>query len=357
MKIYKIKGEMPKANGSPDLFVGIDVHQTTWHVTIVHDGTILRSLGIPAEWEVLRKLLDRYKAYQIHAVYEAGYFGYSLYDRLVAHGAHCLVAAPSLIPREYGNRVKTDRIDSKKLALALYQGALTSVDVPTEEERSHCTVIRRRHQLVRDCVRTQQRIKAELRFYGIPFPSSRGRWSKVFVENLHKLQFKDRWLAESFQQLLVEYDHLIEQIAKQTRLIQELAKTDRYRDRVKILRTIPGIGLLIAMEFLIELRDVRRFRNGDKIAAYVGLTPSQYSSGEHVRMGRITRIGKGHLRSLLIEASWVLISKDPAMEEKYNALKKRTGSKKAIVAIARTLLVRARRVLLDGIPYVLGKAA
>jgi transposase len=357
MKIYKIRLQRAKVQGSPDLYVGIDVHLKTWHVTILHEGAILFSSGIPGQWEVLGKLLDRYKGYRIHAVYEAGYFGYSLYDHLVHYGANCFVAAPSIIPRSFGNRVKTDRIDSTKLAVLLWQGALNSITVPTQEERSHRTVVRRYHQLVRDCIRIQLRIKAELRFNDIPFPSITGSWTKQFVENLHRLKFTDRWLQESFNQLLTAYDQLRAQIDKQRHLIHELAKLDRYRDRVKILRTIPGIGILTAMEFLVELQDMRRFRTGDQLAAYVGLTPSQHSSGEHVRMGRITRIGKGQLRGMLVEASWILIRKDPLLRAKYEALKHRAGAKKAIVAIARKLLIRARRVILDGTPYVSGKAA
>jgi transposase len=357
MKIYRIKSETAKRHGSPDLYVGIDVHQKTWHVTILHDGDAQFSSGIPGQWEILRKLLDRYKAFKIHAVYEAGYFGYGLYDHLIHYGANCSVIAPSLIPRSFGNRVKTDRLDSTKLAVILWQGMLKSITVPTPEERSHRTVIRRYHQLVRDCVRVQLRIKAELRFNDIPFPSITGPWTKQFIENLHRLKFTDRWLQESFSQLLTEFDQLRAQIDKQQCLIHELAKLDRYRDRVTILRTIPGLGILTAMEFLVELQDMRRFRTGDQLAAYVGLTPSQHSSGEHVRMGRITRIGKGQLRGMLVEASWILIRKDPLLRAKYETLKHRAGAKKAIVAIARKLLVRARRVVLDGTPYVSGKAA
>ena len=179
MKMYKILSTRAKVQDSHDLYVGIDVHLKTWHVTILHDGKILFSYGIPGKWEALRKLLDRYKGYSIHAVYEAGYFGYGLYDRLRDYGASCLVAAPSLLPRQHGNRVKTDRRDSKKLSLWLSQGSLVGVTVPSVEERSHLAVIRRRHQLVKDCVRTQLRIKAEFRFHDLPFPEIRDRKSVV----------------------------------------------------------------------------------------------------------------------------------------------------------------------------------
>ena len=364
MKMYNIGSGEANNIGNPfqtfvgkDLYVGIDVHKVSWHVTLVCEGRVVKSMNIPGSWDVLKRILERFKGCRIYTVYEAGYFGYSLYDQLVHTGYNCTVVAPSLVPLMYGNKVKTDRGDSTKLALLLWQGALKSIYVPTEEERSHRTVVRRYHQLVKDCVRTQVRIKAEVRFYNIPFPAVKGAWTKQFIENLHRLTFRDRWLQESFSRLLSVYDHLRGEIDKQRKVIYELAKIDRYRESVKLLRTIPGVGILTAMEFLVELQDVRRFGTGDKLAAYVGLTPSQHSSGQHVRMGRITRVGRGQLRAMLVEAAWILIRKDQVMRMKYEALKYRIGGKKAIVAIAHKLLLRARRVVLDGSPYRLDMAA
>ena len=160
-------------------------------------------------------------------------------------------------------------------------------------------------------------------------------------------------MQESFFRLLEQYEFLTEQILKQTKLLRELSQTSLYRERVEILGTVPGIGLIAAMELLVELQDVSRFREADKLAAYVGLTPSQYSSADKIRMGRITRIGKNSLRGTLVEASWKLIAKDKAMRQKYDRIKARSGGKRAIVAIARMLLLRLRRILLDGCPYVL----
>ncbi len=124
-----------------------------------------------------------------------------------------------------------------------------------------------------------------------------------------------------------------------------------------ILRSAQGFGVLAAMEFLVELQDMERFHKADQLAAYVGLTPSQYSSGEKIRMGRITGVGKSTLRGTLIQASWTIIRKDPAMREKYDRIKLHSGSKRAIVAIARMMLLRLRRILLDREMYVIGKAA
>jgi transposase len=340
-----------------DLFVGIDLHKIRWHVTIRTVDLELFNAGIPGNWESLQRILARYAGHQLQAVYEAGYFGFRLHDRLVEHGIPCIVTPPSLVPQEYGNRVKTDRRDSSKLAHLLAKGMLKRVWVPSEEELYHRQVIRRRRQLVRDRVRTQSRIKAELRFYGVHLEEPRGGWTKIYFETLRSIRFGNHWMQESFNRLLELYEFLSAQIDKQTQLLRELSETALYRERLAILQSIPGIGLISAMELLLELQDVSRFRRAEQLAAYVGLTPSQYSSADKVRMGRITGIGKNTLRSLLVEASWTLIRKDQAMREKYDRIKIRSGGKRAIVAIARTLLLRMRRMLLDGRAYALPLAA
>ena len=339
------------------LFAGIDIHLLQWHFTIRTEDVEIFSGSIPGTWEAIQKLLDRYPGTLMHTVYEAGYFGYWLHDKLVEYGAQCVVTPPSLLPIEYGNKVKTDRRDSRKLAQLLAKDMLKRVWVPSPEERFHRQVIRRRRQLISDRVRTQNRIKAELRFYGIQIPETTSKWSKAYLMNLHRLKFNNYWMQESFQRLLEEYDFLSEQIKKQTTVLRALAEMPLYKERVKILRTVPGIGLIAAMELLLELQEMERFRRADQLAAYVGLTPSQYSSADKVRMGRITAIGKNDLRGTLIEVAWRLIGKDRAMRKRYERIKVRAGGKRAIVAIARITLLRTRRMLLDNKPYVMGRAA
>jgi transposase len=218
-------------------------------------------------------------------------------------------------------------------------------------------VVRRRRQIVRDRVRTQNRIKAELRFHGVHLEEPRGGWTQIYFARLQRTDFGNRWMQESFNRLLEQYEFLCMQIDKQTQLLRELSETVLYRKRVEILQSIPGIGMISAMELLLELQDVSRFRRAEQLAAYVGLTPSQYSSADKVRMGRITGIGKNTLRAILVEASWQLITKDQVMREKYDRIKIRSGGKRAIVAIARTLLLRMRRMLLDERAYTLQLAA
>jgi transposase len=350
-----MKGYIQKAVEGKDIFVGIDLHRARWHVTVRTADDEVCSRSLPGEWEALRKLLLRFKgAKSVKVTYEAGCFGYWLHERLVSRGYECIVAAPSRIPRESGNRVKTDPKDSRKLAYLLATKGLNSVWVPSRQELCHRQVIRRRGQLMGDRVRVQNRIKGELRFFGIPFPEVSGQWSKAFVKKLWEIDLGDRFAQQSFEQLLKQYEFLAQQIVEQTRLLRELSQTDQYRERVKIAQSAPGIGLISAMQILLELQDMGRFRRGYRLGAYVGLTPSQYSSGERTRMGRITRAGKGAVRAALVEASWTLIRKDKAMEEKYERIKARRGGKRAIVAIARMFLLRLRRMLLDGTPYAMG---
>ena len=337
-----------------DVFVGIDLHKRTWHITIRTIDLVVFSASIPGKWEALSKLLDRYKKAKIHAVYEAGYFGFWLFDKLTERGVDCIVTPPSLIPQEYGNRVKTDRLDSSKLARFLSKGLLSQIYVPSRQERFHRQVLRRRRQIVRDRVRVQNRIKAELTFYGIDLPAPHGKWTQVYFGNLCKIKFRNKWMQESFKRLLEQYEFLCSLIDEQTKVLKKLAQLPLYRERVEILRSIPGIGIIGSMEILLELQDISRFKRADRLAAYVGLTPSQYSSADKIRMGRITGIGKNSVRTALVESCWLLISKDEAMRKKYDNIKARSGSKRAIVAIARHLLLCIRRMLLDNQPYRFG---
>ena len=339
------------------IFLGIDLHKTTWYVTARTKDQELFTKGIPGKWWVLEHLLDCFSGCRIKAVYEAGYFGYWLHDKLNSVGVECIVTPPSLIPQQYGNKVKTDRRDSHKLALLFSKGLLKGVYVPSRQELSHRQVLRRRTQLIQNRVRTQNRIKAELRFYGIEAPTPQGRWSKSYIQMLGDIQFDNNWCQQNFKRLLEEFEFLTCQIEKQTQLLKEMSKMPIYKNRVAILTSIPGVGTLTALEILLELHNMERFRRSEQIAAYVGLTPAQYSSGDKVRMGRITGIGKSHLRATLVEASWQLIRRDESMRKIYERIKHGSGAKRAIVGIARRLLLIARKMLIENQMYKRPQAA
>lgn len=330
------------------LYVGIDVHKRTYHMTgKFSDGREVFNFGMAADKDALVKYLSRWGLDRVEVVYEAGYFGYSLHDYLVECGARCIVTPPSLIPGEYGNKVKTDKRDSRKLSTYLSKGLLKRVYVLSETERNHRQVIRTRRQLINDRKRKQNQIKSFMAQYGLELPKEQGAWTKRFVWHLKRIRFNDRWLGKCFKQLLDAYEFTDNQVAEQTALLKELAKTDMYSERVKILTSIPGIGIISAMELLLELQEVERFRTAGQLAAYVGLTPSQFSSGDNVRMGHITRVGKPQLRAILIEAAWILIRKDTKARKTYERIRARAGGKRAIVAVARRLLIQSRRMIIN----------
>ena len=160
-------------------------------------------------------------------------------------------------------------------------------------------------------------------------------------------------LNRSLKALVDLFNYLSAEKKKITKDVLELAKEEKYAKRVELLESIPGIGILSAMEILVELQDITRFKTTNELAAYLGLTPSQYSSGEHIRMGHITHAGNKRARTTLVESSWILIGKDPEMKRKYQRIKERRGGKRAVIAVARNLSGRIRRMLLDHVPYEL----
>ncbi len=136
--------------------------------------------------------------------------------------------------------------------------------------------------------------------------------------------------------------------------IRNLSNTDEYEERVRFLMTVPGIARLSAMEILTELGDMKRFKSNDHLASFLGLTPSEFSSGGFIKKGHITRCGNKRIRTCLVESSWRLICYDAVMRKKYDKIKYRRGAKKAIVAIARNLCGRIRGMMLRKEQYVKG---
>jgi len=265
------------------------------------------------------------------------------------------VVPPSLIPIESGNKVKTDKRDSRKLAKLLEGNMLKKVYVLSEEDRADRELLRTRRQVLEHRNDVARQIKSKLLFYGIRSPfSARGRWTKPYLRWVKGLLFEREGLKTSFQSLMELYEYLSAQMVKMNRKVMELSRSEKYLDKVRLLRSVPGIGILIGMEILVELQDMERFKRADELASYIGLTPSEFSTGQYVRQGRITRCGNKRVRTCLVESSWILITKDPLMRFKYNRLKAMKGAKRAIIAIARKLIIRIRRILLNKEAYVVG---
>jgi transposase len=249
-----------------------------------------------------------------------------LHDALVEAGFDSMVTPPSLVPR-VGGRVKTDRPESRKLAAMLAGGFLKRVHVLTPEERADRQLLRTRNQIERHRKQTQAQITSMLLFHGkrAPRPLLERR-SEAHVKWITHREGDHPALKTSMQALLKLYRYLTQQLKVMTTAMEELAQTDKYRERAALVTQIAGMGIYTAMSILIELQDVERFRKAEQLASYLGLTPSQSSSGERRRLGEMTRCGNPRLRTRFVESSWTLIRYDLAERERSERIKHQTGS-------------------------------
>jgi transposase len=335
--------------------IGIDVHKRSWQVTAISEGTVLFRGSIPPIYDSLQRLIRRFSGCKITVAYEAGPCGFGLHDLLERDGIPCLVVPPSLIPVESGSKVKTDKRDSLKVAILLDRRMLKNVFVLSRDQRMDRDLLRTRKQLVHHRADVMRQIKSKLLFHSIEIEGEKGRsWSSRYIRNIVDRDYQSDALKASVEALLEVYGHLSCMIRSLSKQVNALSKTEKYKTDVALLMSIPGVGRLSAMEILTELGDVRRFRSNEHLASFLGLTPSEYSSGEHTRKGRITRCGNKWVRTCLIECSWTLIGYDGVIREKYERIKSRRGAKRAIVAVAKTLAGRIRGLLLRREEYVLG---
>lgn len=332
--------------------VGVDVHKASYHVAVVTD---LRGLVVtwtqPADPDLLAERLGPLRTQIAQVVYEAGPTGFALARRLRVAGYPAEVIAPSKIPTMPGPEAKSDRLDCRKLAVFAQKGPLRPVRVPTEREEADRQVLRLREQMAHKLRVVQQQIKALLLQHGIAEPTGLTHWSGSAVEALRRLQV-DAELRFCLDVMLDERQHALEQVARATRRLEELAKADRHRATVSTLRTVPGVGPITAMTFRVELHEPERFDDGGQVARMIGLAPQVLQSGPTRREGGIVKSGNARLRTVLVEAAWRWVGGDEAAAKKYRRLVASTGNgKKAIVGMARRLAILLWRMSRSGEPY------
>lgn len=324
-----------------ELFVGIDVSITSWHLTVRCQGQTVLSTAIPPTLLSLEGVLKRFPGCRLHSVYEAGGFGYWLHDWLLAHQVDSIVVSPAHVPLEAGNRVKTDRRDSLKLATLLEAGILRPIFIPPLTVRGARELVRQRDRLQRLRRASMNRLKSLFLAHAIQVPFPRPRhWGGAFCRWLETLTLEDTFLQETLHEARGVFFQLDTRLKQLDARLRQVARCEPYDASTALLTTVYGIGELTALTLSVEVVDWSRFPSGEVFSAYVGLTPSQYSSGDKIRHGRITRTGNRILRSLLVEASWFLIRKDPTMRAFYEKIKIRRGAKRAIIAVARKLCHR-----------------
>lgn len=328
----------------PTTFVGMDVHKQDIVVAML----VANAPGV-VEWRVaneptavrrLAKRIQREGGGQAHCVYEAGPCGYALQRQLQQQGVVCDVVAPSMIPIRPGEKIKTDRRDARKLAELARAQLLTVVRPPTEDEEAVRDLCRGRDDARLDLMRARHRLGKFLLRRGRVFGTGSRAWSQAhrwwlgtqaFERTAERVMFEDYLLA-------------VEQVAARKRSLElhleDLAREPRYAEAVGWLRCFRGIDTTTAITVLAELHDFRRFRSPSQLMAFLGLVPSEYSSGSKQQRGGITRTGNRHVRRLLIEAAWHHRHKPRVGEA---LARRRHGQPAAIIALADKAQLRLSR--------------
>lgn len=346
-----------------DIFVGIDVHKKHFTVTIQGALLVYKTFNQPPESKPLvNYLIKHFPKANYFAAYEAGFCGFWLHKELESQGINCIVVNPSDVPStDKEKKQKRDKLDSRKLARALKNGELKAIHVPEIQIQQDRGLLRTRKQFVGNQTRCRNRIKSLLDFYGIRIPEkfnqSGSHWSHRFMIWLEQIDLAEKSGTESLKLLLQEAKSTRLLLLQAQRAIRELSLTLRYKEDLKLLLSVPGVGMLTGMLLLTEIGDINRFKGIDHLCSYVGLMPNVYASGEKERVGDITKRGNKHLRRNLIECSWVAVRNDPALGLKYHELCGRMKGNKAIIRIARKLLNRIRHVLENKEEYELAIAA
>ena len=341
-----------------DVFSGLDVDKRSISVTFTDHDRFLKSLRMPYSAEhLLNHVRKHFPNKKVAFVYEAGPTGYGLYDGIVAQGYPCLIAAPSMIPKAPGQRVKTNRLDSKALSENLRGGQLKSIHVPspTYRELRHLTQLR--DVLVSELVGMKQRIKSLLLFEGIEFPPAPpgSQWSFLVKDKLRKLACSGT-VRFKLDQLLDSLEFNEKQVLKAIREIRRYCQNDPELSQcMKYLMTLPGIGWITASQLLARIGDWRELNNIRQLGGFLGLVPTEHSTGERTDRGSITRTGDERLRSKVIQASWSAIRQDGELREFFRTVYRKhpreIASRVAIVAVARKLSVRIAVVLMKQRPY------
>ena len=330
-------------------FVGVDVHKKTYSVCVYTEQRgAVASWTQPASPVALVRRLEPVRAQIAWIVYEAGPTGYALVRQLRAADFPTDVIAPSKTPSAPGRSGKGDRRDAAELAFLASKRMLTAIYVPTPEEEADRQVVRRRSQLARDLRRSKHRIKSFLLQHGLP---GFEHWSKKAVEALHTLSLCP-YLRFCLDSHLADYDHLRAQLDAADRQVAEVARTERHAAPVELVCRVPGVGPVVAMTVRTELPRPERFQRPEQVASFTGLAPCVRQSGERTRNGPILKTGSRSLRSVLVEAAWQWVRRDPAANALYRDLLAATASpNKAIVGVARHLAILLWTILTTGAVY------
>ncbi len=319
------------------IFVGLDVHAESIALARLDgDSPVAVTSEIRNDAKVISRTFKRLAAEgEVVSCYEAGVCGFEIHRQLARLGVRCDVVAPSLIPRRPGERIKTDRRDAVKLARMLRAGELTAVFVPSEEQESARDLVRARGDAREERTAARHRLGKFLLRHGRHFSEGRAwtdkHWRWVRVQRF------DGAAQVAFEHYVEQVQHLDARIAALDEEIAKLACGGVYKERVARLSSLRGVSTLTAMVLLTELCDLRRFEHPRRLMAYLGLVPSEHSSGPRQRRGGITKTGNAHVRRVLVEAAWAYRHRPSLTTRQYKVL---AAQPPEVAAIAREATAR-----------------
>jgi transposase len=291
-------------------FIGLDVHADTIAASVAEPGGEVRPLGIiPNRLESIRKLVTKLgPVNQLKACYEAGPTGYVLYWQLTALGVPCQVIAPSLVPVKAGDRVKTDRRDAAKLARSYRAGDLTPVWVPDAAHEALRDLVRAREDAKQDQLRARHRLNKFLLRHGqCPPEAVKKSWTQKYMTWIkEKVHFDQPALEATLLDYVHEVDHMAERIELLEKSIDvaiEKAPAEM-RAVIEALQALRGVAKITAVSIVAEVGTLSRFEKARQLMGYSGLVSSEFSSGNRIQRGHITKTGNAHLRRVIMEAAW-----------------------------------------------------
>jgi transposase len=332
------------------VWMAIDISRTKLVYCVRWDGAEQRRLSTPMGLEHVRALVEQYRECCLHVAYEACGFGYEIAWWLQDQGVPTTVIAPSRMERAPGLSVKTDRLDAGKMARKLEKGELKAIYVPARTIHEQRALGRTYAQCVKERKRAQVRIRALMQEHAHLGPLPAQGW-KAYSEWLEGQQ-----LAQPLELSVhahLQLRRLADQQARCMRSqLEVVAASEPYAKVVQALREQSGVGTLSAIRLVLELGNIDRFRTTGSLPHYLGLTPSEYSSGVDTNYrGHIMKCGPGTLRAVLLQCAWAAVRRgiDQDLVQVFDRLAPRIGRKRAIVAVARRLAIKLRRLWLTAV--------
>jgi transposase len=298
-----------------EYYIGLDVHKDSIYLAVLDDRKIrstsqsdadlVGSMEVPANSPQLVKAIKQYQGKgKVFTAYEAGCLGFDVYHFLAKQGIDCQIIPANTVFRP-GNekKIKTDRRDAILIARMLKRGEAAGIYIPSREDEAVRDFIRSRGDLVDDLTRTKQRLQKFLLRHGYRYETDR-YWTGKHLTWMKGLKFEQAMEQETFEQYMSHLEDLICRIGRMEKRIETIAQQGEYREKVQKLRAFRGIDYLTALALICEIGDFRRFPSAGAFMSFLGLVPSEFSSGNRRNQGGITKTGNTHIRKLLTESAW-----------------------------------------------------